>query len=105
MQISISGQHVDITDAMRTHVNDRMEKIARHFDHVTNTHVVLQVEKNRHKAEANISARGIQIHAAAESDNMYSSIDSMTEKLDRQVIKHKEKQTNHHTQPIEPEVD
>ena len=63
------------------------------------------VEKNRHKAEANISARGIQIHAAAESDNMYSSIDSMTEKLDRQVIKHKEKQTNHHTQPIEPEVD
>ena len=105
MQISISGQHVEITEAMRAHVNDRMDKIARHFDHVTNTHIVLQVEKNRHKAEANISARGIQIHATAETDNMYTSIDSMAEKLDRQVLKHKEKSTNHHAPAIEPEIE
>jgi putative sigma-54 modulation protein len=97
MQISISGQHVDVTPALREHVEEKLDKIIRHFDHLTNTHVVLQVEKNRHKAEANISARGVQFHAAAEADDMYAAIDSMTNKLDRQVLKHKDKVSNHHT--------
>jgi len=51
MQLSISGQHMDITDALRSHVADKVEKITRHFDHVTRTHVVLRPEKARHKAE------------------------------------------------------
>ncbi len=97
MQISISGQHVDVTPALREHVEEKLDKIIRHFDHLTNTHVVLQVEKNRHKAEANINARGVQFHAAAEADDMYAAIDSMTNKLDRQVLKHKDKVSNHHS--------
>ncbi|KAA3621625.1 MAG: ribosome-associated translation inhibitor RaiA [Proteobacteria bacterium] len=96
MQISISGQHLDVTPALREHIEEKLEKISRHFDHVTSTHVVLQVEKNRHKAEATINARGIQFHAAAEAGDMYAAIDSMTSKLDRQVLKHKEKVSDHH---------
>ena len=95
MQISISGQHMDITDALKSHVEEKMQKINRHFDHVTNTHVVLLVEKNRHKAEANINGKGIQLHAEAEAEDMYTAIDAMANKLDRQVLKQKEKMTSH----------
>lgn len=98
MQISISGQHLDVTSALREHVEEKLDKIIRHFDHMTSTHVVLQIEKNRHKAEAKINARGIQFHAAAEADDMYAAIDSMTSKLDRQVLKHKEKVSDHHAE-------
>ena len=86
---------MDITEALRTHVEDKMQKINRHFDHVTNTHVVLLVEKNRHKAEANINGKGIQLHATAEAEDMYSAIDAMANKLDRQVLKQKEKMIGH----------
>jgi len=96
MQLSISGQHMDITDALRSHVADKVEKITRHFDHVTRTHVVLRPEKARHKAEATVNIRGATMHAAATADDMYSAIDAMVEKLDRQVVKHKEKLTDHH---------
>ena len=95
MQISISGQHMDITESLRNHVEDKMQKISRHFDHVTNTHVVLHVEKNHHQAEATINGKGIQIHATGQANDMYSAIDAMTNKLDRQVLKHKEKQSSH----------
>ncbi len=98
MQISISGQHLDVTPALREHVEEKLDKVIRHFDHMTNTHVVLQVEKNRHKAEVNINARGVSFHATAEADDMYAAIDSMTSKLDRQVLKHKDKVSSHHAE-------
>ncbi len=96
MQISISGHHLDITDSLHNHVSEKVEKIVRHFDHVTNTNVVLQVEKKRHMAEATINTKGAMIHASSTCDDMYAAIDSMVGKLDRQVIKHKEKLKNHH---------
>ena len=96
MQISISGQHLDVTESLHHYVSEKIEKIGRHFDHVTNTHVVLQVEKNRHIAEATIAAKGAKIHASDTADDMYAAIDAMVSKLDRQVIKHKEKLTDHH---------
>ncbi len=96
MQISISGHHLDITESLHNHVSEKVEKISRHFDHVTNTSVVLQVEKKRHVAEATINAKGAMIHASSTCDDMYAAIDSMVGKLDRQVIKHKEKLSNHH---------
>ena len=96
MQISISGQQLDITEALHAHVTDKVEKITRHFDHVTNTNVVLHVEKTRHTAEATVNTKGAMIHASSTADDMYTAIDSMAHKLDRQVIKHKEKMTNHH---------
>ena len=96
MQISVTGHHMDITESLYNHVSGKVEKIARHFDHVTNTNVVLLVEKTRHIAEATLNTKGAMIHASSTSDNMYASIDSMVQKLDRQVLKHKEKITDHH---------
>lgn len=96
MQNTITGQNIDITDALRDYVQEKMERIQRHFDHVTNTNVVLHVEKTRHLAEATINAKGAQLHANAEGEDMYAAIDSLTDKLDRQVLKLKEKASDHH---------
>ncbi len=87
---------MEITQALHNHVADKVEKIARHFDHVTNSHVVLRVEKTRHTAEATINAKGATLHATGTAADMYAAIDSMAGKLDRQVIKHKEKLADHH---------
>ena len=96
MQVSISGQHMDMTDALKQHVSEKMDKIIRHFDHVTNAQVVLHVEKEDHLAEANIHAKGASIHATGMASDMYSAIDDMIAKLDRQVLKHKAKINDHH---------
>ena len=96
MKINLTGHHVDLTDPLREYVNSKMDRLERHFDHVTDTHVVLSVEKLRHKAEATMHISGGKIFADAEQENMYAAIDSLVDKLDRQVKKHKEKMTDHH---------
>jgi ribosome hibernation promoting factor len=96
MQINLSGHHVDITTPLREYVNSKMERLERHFDHVTDIHVVLGVEKLRHKAEATMHISGGDIFADAVEENMYAAIDALVDKLDRQLKKHKEKITNHH---------
>ena len=96
MQITISGHKMQITPPLKKYVTDKLVRIERHFDHVTNTNVVLHVEKTRHLAEATISAKGTTLHANAEAEDMYAAIDALTDKLDTQVRKHKEKTTDHH---------
>ena len=96
MQLSISGHQLELTTSIKNYVSEKMQRIERHFDHVKDTHVVLHVDKLRHEAEGTIHAKGITIHAAADAENMYAAIDSLTDKLDSQVRKHKEKKTNHH---------
>lgn len=96
MQISISGQHLEVTPALREYVEEKIERIVRHFDHVTSSNVVLHVEKTRHLAEATIKAKGATLHATGEAEDMYAAIDSLSNKLDRQVLRHKEKMTDHH---------
>ena len=96
MQINLSGHHVDITTPLREYVNSKMERLERHFDHVTDIHVVLGVEKLRHKAEATMHISGGTIFADAVEENMYAAIDALVDKLDRQLKKHKEKITDHH---------
>ena len=86
---------MDITQALRDYVEEKIEKVARHFDHVTATSVVLSIIKTDHIAEATIKAKGAIIHASGTADDMYAAIDSMVDKLDRQVLKHKEKLTDH----------
>lgn len=100
MQINLSGHHVEVTSALRDYVNSKMEKLERHFDHITNTQVTLTVEKQRQKAEANVHVSGADLFAQAESADMYASIDSLVDKLDRQIIKHKEKLKNHRTTAV-----
>ena len=96
MQLNLSGQHIDITDSLRDHVHKKFEKLTRHFDHMTNVHVVLSVEKQRQKAEATVHASGADLFASDEQENMYTAIENLVAKLDRQIIKHKDKITNHH---------
>jgi len=96
MQINLTGHHVELTPPLHDYVNSKMERLERHFDHVTDIHVVLSVEKLRHKAEATLHVSGGTLFADAVQEDMYAAIDSLTDKLDRQVKKHKEKLTDHH---------
>ncbi|MEK6772263.1 MAG: ribosome-associated translation inhibitor RaiA [Pseudomonadota bacterium] len=96
MQINVSGHQMEITEPLRDYVNEKIGRIQKHFDHVTNTNVVLHVEKNRHRAEATIHAKGAALHADAEGADMYAALDTLADKLDRQVLKHKEKTRDHH---------
>jgi putative sigma-54 modulation protein len=96
MQLSLSGQHIEITDSLREHVKSKLEKLTRHFDHMTNVHVVLSVEKDRQKAEATVHVSGADLFASDENENMYTAIEHLVAKLDRQIIKHKDKIKNHH---------
>lgn len=96
MQIAISGQQMDVTPPLKEYVTQKMGRIERHFDNLTNTTVVLHVEKTRHLAEATINTKGATLHANAEAEDMYAAIDELMRKLDSQVRKHKEKSTNHH---------
>ena len=91
MQLNVSGHHVEVTDPLREYVENKFERLQRHFDHITNTQVTLIVEKMVQKAEANIHISVADIFAASESEDMYAAIDALTDKLDRQLIKHKEK--------------
>ncbi len=91
MQLTVSGHHIDVTEGMRTHVDEKFEKLQRHIDHITKIEVTLVVEKQVHKAEASLHVSGADLFASAESDDMYAAIDALADKLDRQIIKHKEK--------------
>lgn len=94
MQVNISGHHIEVTEPLKDYVKSRLEKLERHFDHITNVQVTLSVEKSRQKAEAQIHLRGSQIHADATHDDLYAAIDLMNDKLDRQLLKHKEKEVS-----------
>lgn len=96
MQLTISGHHVDITAALKNYTSEKLQKLERHYDHMTSVHVVLSVEKLKQRAEATIHVSGGELFADADCDDMYAAIDMMTDKLDRQLIKHKEKNTNRH---------
>lgn len=96
MQLSISGHHIDVTDALRDYVTGKLTRLERHYDHITNTHVVLSVEKLSHKAEATAHVSGAELFADAVSEDLYAAIDLLADKLDRQVIKHKEKLIDRH---------
>jgi len=95
MQLTVSGHHVEVTDPLRDYVGSKLERLQRHFDQITNIQVTLIVEKMVQKAEATVHISGADIFAAAESDDMYAAIDALADKLDRQLIKHKEKARRH----------
>ncbi|MFM1885317.1 MAG: hypothetical protein RL026_474 [Pseudomonadota bacterium] len=96
MQIKMTGHHVEVTDSLRQYVEKRLERVMRHFDHVHDVHVTLTVEKLEQKAEATLHVSGAAIHAVAVDANMYAAIDALADKLDRAVLKHKEKVQDHH---------
>jgi len=96
MKIDVTGHHVEITDSLRDYVNEKFQRLERHFDNVVDAHVILTVEKNRQRAEATLAVSGARLFAEADHDEMYAAIDLLIDKLDRQVVKHKEKRSDHH---------
>jgi putative sigma-54 modulation protein len=96
MQLTITGHHVDVTDPLRDYVTTKLQRLERHFDHLVNIHVILSVAKLEQKAEATIQLSGAMLHADMVHADMYAAIDGLVDRLDRQVVKHKEKITDHH---------
>ncbi len=95
MNINITGHHVEVTPAIRDYVNSKLDRVIRHFDSVTSTHVILSVDKLDQKAEVTLHVKGKDIYADSISPDLYAAIDTLVDKLDRQVLKYKEKQSNH----------
>ena len=101
MQLSITGHHINITSALRDYVDNKLERLERHFENVTDIHCILSVEKLRHKAEATVQVSGATLFADEVQEDMYAAIDGLIDKLDRQVKKHKEKIQDHHAREVQ----
>lgn len=94
MQVNISGHQLTVTEPLRDYIRSKLEKLEGHFDKISNVEVIMTVEKLRQKIEATLHIPGREVVANAEHDDMYAAIDLLTDKLDRQLIKHKEKVQN-----------
>ncbi|NND69344.1 MAG: ribosome-associated translation inhibitor RaiA [Halioglobus sp.] len=95
MQLNITGHHLDVTVPLKEYVESKFERLQRHFDQISTTHVILSIDKLVQKAEATVHIAGGDLFAHAESEDMYAAIDALTDKLDRQLIKHKQKHRGH----------
>ena len=91
MNLHLTGHHVEITPAIRDYVVSKLERINRHFDHVIDVNVIMTVEKLDQKIEANVHLSGKDIHVQCNDADMYAAIDGLVDKLDRQVLRHKER--------------
>ena len=105
MQISITGQHFSVSTALQEYVQKKLKRLERHFDQVTNVHVVLsKVEKAKMKADATVHVSGGNLFAEVTHQSMYAAIDTLADKLNRQIVKHKEKLSDHHRCEDGPQV-
>ncbi len=95
MNLTIHGNHIDVSPAMRDHITGKLARIERHFDQVIDATVQLTVEKLRQRAEITLRVRGNHIHVESVEDDMYAAIDTLVDKLDRQVIRHKNRVKDH----------
>lgn len=96
MNMNITGHHIEVTPAIRDYVTSKLDRITRHFDQVIDVKVTLSVEKLKQKAEVNVHLRGNDIHVETEDMDLYAAIDALVDKLDRQILKYKEKHGDHH---------
>lgn len=100
MNVNIAGHHLPLTDALKSYVSSKFERLERHFDHLINANVILSVEKMRHKAEATLHTRGANLHAESVEQDMYAAIDALADKLDSQTRRFKEKSRDHHAKQV-----
>jgi putative sigma-54 modulation protein len=101
MNLIISGHHLDVTPALRQYVMGKLDRITRHFDQVVDVKVLLSVEKQKEKekrqrAECNIHVKGSDLFAESAHEDLYAAVDELVDKLDRQVVIHKDRITDHH---------
>ena len=91
MNLSVSGHHLEVTPALRSYVEAKIGRVTRHFDHVIDAHVILTANKLMQKAEVTLHVRGKDLHCESEEGDLYAAIDLLADKLDRQVLKYKDK--------------
>lgn len=105
MNLTISGHHVDVSPALREYVLTKLDRVTRHFDQVVDVNVILCVERLREKerrqrAEVTLHTKGKDIFCESSHEDLYAAIDQLMDKLDRQVVRHKDRvQDHHHTSP------
>lgn len=104
MNLNINGHHLEVTPAIRNYVIEKLDRVKRHFDHVIDATVTISVVKLVQRADVTLHVRGKDIHAEASHENLYAAIDALADKLDRQVLRHKDKLTNHNHTPIKHQV-
>ena len=101
MNLTISGHHLDVTPALRSYVTSNLDRIRRHFDQVVDVKVLLSLEnqkekERRQKAECNIHIKGIELFAESAHSDLYAAVDELVDKMDRQVVRHKDRLQSHH---------
>lgn len=96
MNLIIHGHHLEVTPALRDYVQEKLVRVRRHFDHVIEANVLLTVDKLDQKAEINLHVSGNTIYVESVEENMYAAIDTLIDKLDRQVLRHKDRIRHHH---------
>ena len=100
MNLTISGHHLEVTPALRGYVTQKLDRIMRHFEQVVDVRVLLSVEKKKEKeerqrAECNIHVKGNDLFAESASQDLYAAVDDLVDKLDRQVVRHKDRIQDH----------
>lgn len=99
MNITVTYRHLEATDSIKKHIEDKLGKLNRYLIKPVEAHVILSVEKFRKQCEITLSASNFHATAISSSENLFETIDVSTDKLERQVKKHKEILTNHKHQP------
>ncbi len=103
MNLTISGHHLEVTPALDSYVKTKLDRITRHFDQVVDIKVLLTVEKQKEKerrqrAECNIHVKGNDLFAESSHEDLYAAVDELVDKLDRQVMRHKDRIRDHHSE-------
>jgi putative sigma-54 modulation protein len=91
MNLHLSGHHLELTPAIRDYLTSKLDRLERHFDQVIDCNVILSVEREQRRAEASVHVRGKDLFAETRDPDMYAAIDALVDKLDRQLVKHKER--------------
>ena len=91
MKLTVTGRNIEITDGIRNHLNDKMDKTIADLGEAADVHVALSVEKHRHFAEVTVKTKGFTLHSQDETEDLYTSMDKALEKMEKQIRKNKEK--------------
>ncbi len=95
MNIKINCKQMDLTPTLKDYTEEKIGRFSKYLNNITDATVTMSVEKYRHKTEVLLKVNGSHIQAEGITEEMYSSIDEVVEKLARQVRKHKEKNVSH----------
>ncbi len=90
-RIDFTGRNIELTDALKQHAEEKIAKLRKYVDEISEVHVTLSVEKYRHTADVAVKARSLSLSGQETTDDMYASLSAVFDKIDRQAKKSKEK--------------